>query len=374
VRIVILDLKWSYGIEVLTRQVARQLRKRAEVTVISAERPQCADGVRVARQDNYCELVLAFFNPLVYLRLLRRIRRVDPQVIYIISPHVLNVPVVLLCKWFTRAIVISHIHDPAHSGGLVVDTIVDLVSRMQSKWSDRVYCWGKAIQDAIARKFHVPASRIAIFRHGPGHPTPGDTVESMAAKPSPKYFSQIGTIMDRKGIEYFLEAARLFNEKHGAEAAQFLLAGTGSLEKYQPQMERLPNLVVHNRFLEDAEVNDILASSYASVLPYTEGVMQSSFIAIAYGNGCPVIVSDIGSLPEGVEVGKTGFVVERKNAEQIAEAMTKIYTGNSKAFSANCLKFYREKFSWESLGEEFYRDMANSVALRNGAVLEERQS
>lgn len=363
-RIVILDLKWSCAIEALTEQVARQLRKRAEVTVISAKRPQCADGVRVARQDTYRDSVLEFFNPLVYLRLLRRIRRVDPHVIYIISPHVLNVPVVLLCKWFTRAIVISHIHDPEYSGSLVVATIADLVSRMQSKWSDRLFCYGKAIQDAIVQKFHVPASRIAIFRHGPTHLTPGDTLESMAARTSPKYFSQIGTILDRKGIEYFLEAARLFNEKHGAEAAQFLLAGTGSLGKYQTQMERLPNLVVHNRFLEDAEMDDILASSYASVLPYTEGIMQSGFIAIAYGNGCPVIVSDIGSLPEGVEVGKTGFVVERKNAGQIAQAMTKIYSGNFENFSANCLKFYREKFSWESLGEELYRDMASSLALR----------
>lgn len=205
--------------------------------------------------------------------------------------------------------------------------------------------------------------RIAAFRHGPGQLTTSDNRDYPPVSSSPRFFSFIGTIHERKGISVFLEAARLFNECHEIDSALFLLAGSGDLSRYQAAIEQLPNLVVENRFLEDAEVNEFLTGSYASVLPYTEGVMQSSFIAIAYGNGCPVIVSNIGSLPEEVENGKTGYVVEKANAEQIAAAMTRIYTDSDRArMKENCLVAYREKFNWNVIGDQIYRDMEASVA------------
>ena len=123
-------------------------------------------------------------------------------------------------------------------------------------------------------------------------------------------------------------------------------------------MLQVPNLVLCNKFVGNDEVNEILGQSYALVLPYIGGVLQSSFIAIAYGNGCPVIVSDIGSLPEEVENGKTGYIVEKANAEQIAAAMTQIYSeGEKSRLSENCIQAYREKFSWDRIGEQMFRDM-----------------
>lgn len=364
-RILILDLKWSYGIEVLTQQLSHHLGARAEVTVLCAKKPEFNEGNRKARQDTYLDSALSLINPAVYTQLLARIRAANPDVIYFISPHVLNVPLLLLCRSLTTAIVISHIHDPEYAGSYAVAVAANLVARLQSRWSHRVYCWGNAIKDTISRKFGVPLERIAVFRHGPGHRTPADVLDTKPATRSPNYFSVIGTIIPRKGVEHYLQAAYLFNERHGGDEVKFLLAGAGDLTPYKNAMACLPNLVVLNRFLEDAEVNELLADSYASVLPYTGGVMQSSFIAIAYGNGCPVVVSNLGSLPEEVESGKTGYVVERANSEQLADAMTKIYTNPEREhMRENCLAAYREKFIWEAIAGQMHRDMVNATCMR----------
>lgn len=361
-RIVILDLKWSYGIEVLTEQLSRHLGKHSEVSVLSAKKPEYDKGPRKAIEGKHLGSAIALVNPFAYASVLRRIRAINPHVIYIISPHVMNAPLTLLFRWLTGAIVISHIHDPQHAGGPLVSTTANLVSRLQSRWSHRVFCWGKAIRETISRNFRVSPDRISVFRHGPGHRTPADEPGFDGRSRLPRYFSMIGTIIPRKGAIYFLEAARLFNERHGLDVCQFLLAGSGDLRDYQAAIDRIPNLVVCNRFLEDAEVNQFLVESHASVLPYVSGVMQSSFIAIAYGNGCPVIVSNIGSLPEEVEEGRTGFVVEKANAREIADAMSRIITSpNKDRFSDNCVRAYRAKFGWDVICAEMYKDMANTI-------------
>jgi glycosyltransferase involved in cell wall biosynthesis len=134
-------------------------------------------------------------------------------------------------------------------------------------------------------------------------------------------------------------------------------------------MAKIPNLIVRNRFISDTEINEILGDSLALVLPYVGGVLQSSFVAIAYGNGCPVIVSNIGSLPEEVENGKTGYVVDKANASDLAEAMTKIYLDSKRAImTENCVAAYREKFNWDAIGEAIYRDMKTSLSRLRGAV------
>jgi glycosyltransferase involved in cell wall biosynthesis len=368
VRILILDLKWSYGIEAITGIIHDQLKKRCEVTVIAAAESLLPYSIKIAKSRSYRDMLLAFFNPMVYVRVLREVRRIQPEIIYILSPHMLNVPIAILLRLFCSACVISHIHDPDNreADQFVAARAKDAVALLQARCSNRIYCWGETLREAIGDKLGVPTERISAFRHGPGQRTTCDeNPEMMASGSRPRYFSLVGELRERKGIEFFLEAACLFNERHGADAVQFLLAGAGDLAKHRPAIERIPNLLIQNRFIEDSEVNEFLSSSYASVLPYTAGFMQSSFIAIAYGNGCPVIVSNIGGLAEDVDNGDTGFIVERANAKEIAAAMERIYTGWDKLrLSENCIRVYREKFTWDEIGDQMYQDMVIAATKR----------
>lgn len=355
-KVTILDLKWSYGIEQVSVQVYRQLEKYGPVSMLGAAEATFPEAEKIAPSRTYAQMLAAFVNPLTYVRIFRHLRRQRTDVLYITSPHLANFLIVILCRVFTQVFIISHVHDPECFGRKTVAWAADALSYLQCKFSHRVYCWGSAIKDAITRRFRIPPEKVAVFQHGPGQSTLADT-GGTAEVVALKYFALIGTLHERKGIDVFLEAAKRFNAISGKSSIRFLLAGAGNIERYKSLIDAVPNLTVENRFIPDDEVNELLQSSYALVLPYVGGMMQTSFIAIAYGNGCPVIVSRNGSMFEEVEHGSTGYIVERNNASELADAMVRLSRDETRrAFSRNCLSYYRAKFSWEVIGKEMHED------------------
>lgn len=71
------------------------------------------------------------------------------------------------------------------------------------------------------------------------------------------------------------------------------------------------------------ELASVVRSSLFVVCPYTDAT-QSGVVSTAFSVGTPVIVTRVGGLPEMVEEGKTGLIVEPKNIETLASAMTKL--------------------------------------------------
>ena len=78
---------------------------------------------------------------------------------------------------------------------------------------------------------------------------------------------------------------------------------------------------------------------------------ESFGVAIIEASACerPVIVSDVGGLPEVVEDGVTGLVVERENVEATAEAMMKLIRNPSLRRSMGAAGRQRvlERYDWE---------------------------
>lgn len=361
-RVTILDLKWSYGIERMSTRIFRELEKYGSVSMLAATEASFAEAEKIAPSRSYMQMTRAFVNPFTYIRIFRHFRKAKPAVLYINSPHMVNAATVLLCRVFTRIYVISHVHDPECYGNPLVAVVANTIARIQSKFSHRVYCCGNAIKDTICVKFRVPQSKVAVFRLGPEQVTASDKADKFEMNGPFQYFSFIGTFHERKGVDVFLKAALQFNAVHGSEKAQFLLAGSGNLRKYAHLVDALPNLILYNRFFSDEEVNEFLRKSYALVLPYVGGMMQTSFIAIAYGNGCPVIVSKNGSMFEEVAHDSTGFIVERSDPSALAEAMTRLCSEETqREFSENCLFYYRTRFRWEVIGKEIRDDMCREL-------------
>ncbi|WP_160315440.1 glycosyltransferase [Limnoraphis robusta] len=86
-------------------------------------------------------------------------------------------------------------------------------------------------------------------------------------------------------------------------------------------------------------------------------VCQEAFgmpVAEAMVAGVPVIVSDGGGLPELVENGKSGLVVERSNADALAEAILKLLTDETlrKSMGSSGHKRAVEQFSFEKIAED----------------------
>jgi len=71
----------------------------------------------------------------------------------------------------------------------------------------------------------------------------------------------------------------------------------------------------------------------------------------AMASGLPVVASCIGGIPNAVEDGETGFLVEPGNVEELTEAIAKLLGDDqlSERMGKNARERAKEKFSQEAM-------------------------
>ncbi|MGD9936947.1 MAG: glycosyltransferase family 4 protein [Methanoregulaceae archaeon] len=129
-----------------------------------------------------------------------------------------------------------------------------------------------------------------------------------------------GRIEEYKGLRYLLEAMPLVWQ--ASPRTRLIIAGAGDLD---PDADLLGDerIELVNRFIEDDEVPVLFQRAKAVVLPYIEGT-QTGVIPIAYAFYRPVVVTDVGSIPEVVEEGRTGHIVPSRDPTALANAILKL--------------------------------------------------
>jgi len=104
-----------------------------------------------------------------------------------------------------------------------------------------------------------------------------------------------------------------------------------SKEKYFERIKELnigKNVLVIDEFVPNEEVGLYYSAADLVVLPYNSAT-QSGILNIAYGFKKPVVVTNVGGLPELVEDGKTGFIVEPHNPLALAEGIKKYFSASN---------------------------------------------
>ena len=160
------------------------------------------------------------------------------------------------------------------------------------------------------------------------------------------YLLFFGLIRDYKGLDMLLEAF----ERVEGKSLRLLVAGEfyNDKEQYRVALERVGDRVVlHDRFIPDAEVANYFSVADALVLPYRTAT-QSGVTQIAYNFSVPMVVTRVGGLPEIVPDGKVGLVCE-PNAESIREAIQQLYEGDRLAHFAEHFPEERKRFSWATM-------------------------
>ena len=131
-----------------------------------------------------------------------------------------------------------------------------------------------------------------------------------------------------------------------------------SKEKYFERIKELnigKNVLVIDEFVPNEEVGLYYSAADLVVLPYNSAT-QSGILNIAYGFKKPVVVTNVGGLPELVEDGKTGFIVEPHNPLALAEGIKKYFSAsNIEDFPRNIETFIQNN-SFTSI-ERVFKDI-----------------
>jgi D-inositol-3-phosphate glycosyltransferase len=167
---------------------------------------------------------------------------------------------------------------------------------------------------------------------------------------APKVLLFFGFVRAYKGLDRLLaampEIVRRLPDVHLLVVGEFLddpgsylrLIRDGGIEDH---------VTVYDRYVPNDGVRLWFSAADMVVLPY-RSASNSGIVQIAYNFATPMIVTDVGSLAEVVADGQTGFVLDDASPASIAEAVQKIYQGDTLERFAAAVAAGRRKYSWES--------------------------
>lgn len=189
--------------------------------------------------------------------------------------------------------------------------------------------------------------------------TPVAKAEACAAldlDPAEDYVLFFGFIRDYKGLDLLLEAWALLKSQGKAAGKKLLVGGEyyGNKEKYDTLIRSLglaEDIIVHDRYIDENQVRNYFGAADLVVQPY-KSATQSGVTQVAYHFGTPMVVTNVGGLPEIVPDGRVGYVVEVDPAA-IATAIGDFYEQHrATEFRAN-IAIEKERFSWSALTGTF---------------------
>jgi len=177
-----------------------------------------------------------------------------------------------------------------------------------------------------------------------------DAIKHLNLDENTNYLLFFGLIRDYKGLDILLQA--FADERISNMNVKLIVAGEfySSSEKYLEMIENLhlkDKVILHSEFVPDSEVSYFFCASDIIVQPYKTAT-QSGVTQIAYHFEKPMIVTNVGGLPEIVPHGKSGYVVE-PNPDEIAGAIVDFYENNKISVFDAGIKEEKKKYEWSRM-------------------------
>lgn len=151
-------------------------------------------------------------------------------------------------------------------------------------------------------------------------PGSGVSLERFPLAPYPSSdgyrFLFISRVLKEKGIHEFVEAARMIRKDHSN--AEFHVIGPydKDFEGFLNEAAEEGTVIVHGKVFN---VGDFIRNSHCTVFPsyYAEGM--ANVLLESAASGRPIITTNLPGCGETVDDGVTGYIVEPRNAEDVAD-------------------------------------------------------
>ncbi|MFY7964285.1 MAG: glycosyltransferase [Chitinophagaceae bacterium] len=223
--------------------------------------------------------------------------------------------------------------------------------------------------DAFIAMSHKVHSDLKLFTNKPSrkvvHPLYDNFGEMISKETARKHLGLntnepiilfFGFIRKYKGLDLLLEAIHLLktNKKFytpNCDNLKLVVAGEFYEDKkiYDDLIENLGIkewLILKTDFIPDSEVKYYLCATDFVIQPY-KNATQSGVTPLAYHYEKPMLVTNVGGLPDLVPNEKVGLIAD-PNAASIAQKIKELYTFGENHFINN-IKEEKKKYSWSIL-------------------------
>jgi len=273
------------------------------------------------------------------LQIRRELRRWRPQIVHV---HENFDPRLLALTSGYRTV--FTVHDPVeHLGARSFTRAETWIFDRWFQRAERFVVHGDALAEELAP--FVDRSRIIVIPHGV---SPRCDPLPRPESPSVLLF---GRLEQYKGVEVLVEAMRLVWERR--PETRLVVAGEGQAARLVPEDSRISLI---SRYVPEREVETLFADASMVVLPYTQA-SQSGVGVMAIARGVPVVVSDLGALPE--LACDPSFIFEAGNPRALAETIVR-HLDDGAEVRSGVLRHAQSRFSWDraaQLSAELYREL-----------------
>ncbi len=183
--------------------------------------------------------------------------------------------------------------------------------------------------------------------------TKPEAYEKLGLAINEEYILFFGFIRDYKGLDLLLHA--MADERVRNLNMKLIVAGEfyTDAKPYADLIQQLnlrDKLILKTDFIPDDEVRNYFCAADMVVQPYKHAT-QSGVTQICYHFDRPMLVTNVGGLPEIVPHGKVGYVVEPE-PKAIADAIVDFYANHQEMRMRDFIRVEKKKYAWSAMLEK----------------------
>ncbi|MBI2595366.1 glycosyltransferase family 4 protein [Candidatus Daviesbacteria bacterium] len=247
---------------------------------------------------------------------------------------------------------------------------LDFITRFQLKSATKLIAVSKATEADLVKKINIPANNIEVIYEGIDNqlfrPLKGEILVDSLNKFDLKqgeYFLFVGTVQPRKNLCRLIEAFGKSDLLSHSEFSDIKLVFVGSKGWLSDEIYALPKkLGIEDRVkflghVDNADLPALYCGAAALVYP---SLFEGFGLPIleAFACGCPVLTSNISSMPE--VAGDAALLVNPVSVEEITDGMIELVSDRDLRERLIKQGFVQaKKFSWEKCAKETLRVLEN---------------
>ncbi|MCS6968868.1 MAG: glycosyltransferase [Cytophagales bacterium] len=246
--------------------------------------------------------------------------------------------------------------------GMPIVAITDNIIPHEKRWGDTVLtryflksCDGflTMSQTVLQDLRRLEPSKPVLYSPHPLYDSYGSSMSKQQARqqlglsPEGNYVLFFGLIRPYKGLDILLQA--MADPRLASQQVHLIIAGE-PYENLSAYLQQIAHLGLHNRitarweFIPNSQVATYFCAADIVAQPY-KSATQSGVAQIAYHFNRPLLVSNVGGLPEVVLHGKGGYVVN-PDPNAVAEALADFFENKRYEPFAAVVAAEKHKYQW----------------------------
>lgn len=299
------------------------------------------------------EFILNSANPFSWLSVAKRIKKEQADLVIFQWLHPYFAPCYWsLSKLLRKTKILYICHNAIPHERFVCDRLLTKLTLKNAN-----YIVAHSNSDAKILKEMLPVTPIKVNPHPTynffkiKNMTKDEGRQMLGLKTEDQVLLFFGLIREYKGLKHLIKALPYIANQ--LTNVKLVIAGDFSQDKDQylkliKELKVEKFVDIYAGHIPIPEVEKFFAACDLVVLPY-ESATQSGVVQSAYGFEKPVLATRVGGLPDVVEHMKTGYLVESKNPQAIAEAVIDYFENQREEQFSEFIKESAYKFSWQRM-------------------------